>query len=212
MKFTDKNKHYIRTLINNGRHTRVNVITKEDVTHPYTKGDDLYLPEYDDYSYMFMGVDGVKCIDVTRMRFNTKYWQYMFADCKDLETVLFGDVPIEYNDVHAECMFAGCPKLKMVDLSDFWIKCFDAPGLLDEDTNVTDIYMPTGDECAEVIPYKDIRVYMGSSDYHGQLDELVYGEHEGRGPTFVIPEKVWGRMEPWQYEHLTDGYTIEIVE
>lgn len=212
MKFTDKDKHRIRTLIVEGRHTRVNVITDDDVTEPYMKGDDLYLPEYDSYQNMFEGIEGVKCFDLTSMSFKANRWLGMFANCEDLETVLFSGVFVEYTYVDAEEMFLDCPHLKMVDLSSFFIDYFDATNILGTDTNVTKLYMPAVNECTEAIPYKDIRIYMDDSAYLGPLNEFIYGEHKGQGPTFVIPQKAWARMEPWQYEHLTDGYTIEIVE
>lgn len=77
------------------------------------------LLDLNNYSHMF---DGVPCTKITLnnvkgLKYEIKDLSYMFANCKNLVTVDFGNFFDEVKPTDVSYMFYNCPKLQYVDIS-----------------------------------------------------------------------------------------------
>lgn len=210
MELTDEDRLFIRKVLTNSPHKNIHVQTDMDLDEPMLKRSTLYLPLYDSYDYLFANIRGVEQFDCFNMDMDCEDWEGMFKGCKDLKVVIFPDVYTAY--INAAQLFEGCPNLETLDLSSIVTEEFDAGYMVEENTKLTEVYMPSMVESSCCLPNKDIRIIMDRDKvYEHVLDAMVYGKAYGKGPTFVIPQKVFKQMRPGQYEHLGDRFTIEVV-
>lgn len=210
MELTDDNRTVIRELLTNSQHTYVYVETDYDIKEPKLKQDTLYLPPYNDYYSVFSDIHGVEQFDCRKLDMYVENWGAMFKGCKDLKSVIFPDVDMEY--VYAGQLFKGCPSLETLDMSNIVAEAFDACYMVDNDTTLTEVRMPAMTDCNYCLPNTNIRIVMDKKETYKQtLNSLIYGRTQGKGPTFVIPHEVFKQMDPYQYEHLSDKFTIEVI-
>lgn len=210
MELTEDDRTFIWELLDNASQKYIRVETDYAASEPTLKHNTLYLPYYDSCYQLFKDVHDVEYFDCNQMDMHCENWTSMFKGCKDLKSVIFPEVDVDY--IYAPLLFDGCPNLETLDLSSIVTKEFDACYLVGEDTTLTEVRMPDMVDGKYCIPNKDIRIVMHEEEtYEQTLDSMVYGSGQGESPTFVMSQRAFEKLKPTQYEHLGDSYTIEIT-
>lgn len=214
MELTPEDRYHIQELIGRLQSNQVRVATDLDTAKPFYKQGTLYIPPYDSYRTMFSNIPKVERFDLSKVIIlDSFHWdcEAMFAHCKDLKSVVFPTVAVDC--MNAPQLFKGCPNLETLDLSNIAAHAFDAGGMIDEGTKLTEVRMPAMIKSERCIPNKNIRIIMdGDEAYEQTLDSMVYGLPKGKGPTFVVSQWVFDHLKPAQYEHMSDSFTIEVIE
>lgn len=147
----------------------------------------------------------------------------MFKNLTTLKTVKFPTniKPVKYRDMSE--MFRNCLRLEEVDLSMFRADTIDMQFMLPRDikqvrmpqikeikNQVAWVFNMGGDHITEII-------FTGDGDIKAPLDKLCYERRDGlshraqmRNVNLHIPEGMFSRMNPLDYENLDDSVSITV--